>query len=157
MRAKQNRSYTQARCALTARLRRRAQAAEARAARAEALQREAEDRAGRFYRQRNADRDALLDFLESPEWERDLLIILRARLRQELSTLSNTRRSCASCGSFGRGFYDHVLDDAIDALTRRHGLPSVSPLPPMDWPVAMGRVTKDGRGLNAAWLAPALS
>ncbi|MEL6687899.1 MAG: hypothetical protein AAFP97_09780 [Pseudomonadota bacterium] len=152
MRSNPRRTYKQARCALTASLRRRTQAAEARAEEAEEIAEAAEARAAKFYHEMQAERAALLDYLESPQWRRDLLVIARNLVRDDLLRLSATRQSCPSCGSFGRGFQEHFLQDAIDTLTKEHGLPRVSPLLPPDWPVRMGRVTKDGRGLHRAWL-----
>jgi hypothetical protein len=127
MRSNPRRTYKQTRCALTASLRRRTQAAEARAEEAEEIAEAADARAAKFYQEMQAERAALLDYLESPEWQRDMLVVARNLVRDELLRLSSTRQSCPSCGSFGRGFQDHFLQEAIDRLTREHGLPRVSP------------------------------
>lgn len=152
MRPKRNRSYSQTRCALTARLRWRVRQAEARAEEAEEMAEAAEARAAAVYHEMKAERAALIAYIESPEWERDLLILARDRVRAELLNLAAKRQSCPSCGSFGRGFSEHFLQAEIEAITREHNLPFTPRLPSPDWPVRMGRVTKDGRGLSRQWL-----
>lgn len=153
MRSNPRRTYKQERCALTAALRKRTQAAEAKAEVAEAKAEYADERAAKFYHEMEAERAALTAFLESPEWKRDLLILARDLVRQELLALSETHQSCGQCGSFGRGFQESFLKDAIEQIGRAHDLPWVPALPPPDWPVQMGRVIKDGRALNRAWLS----
>ena len=152
MRAKRDQSYSQERCAMTARLRWRVRQAEVRAEEAEEAADAADARAASIYHEMKAERAALIAYIESPAWERDLLILARDRVRAELLCVSAKRQSCPSCGSFGRGFHEHFLQDEIEAITREHDLPSTPRLPPPDWPVRMGRVTKDGRGLARQWL-----
>lgn len=154
--------YSQTRCALTRQLRYRARQAEAEAreARAEAdaavaaAQAEVEAawaRTETLYAKIKAERAALSAFIESPAWERDLLIIARDRVRAELIDLSQSKQSCHACGSFGRAFQSRFLQDQIDGLTQAHDLPPAPPLPPADWAVPMGIITRHGRGLDRSW------
>jgi len=155
MRQNPQATYAQDRCALTRRLRRRAQAAEAAiaAAQAETEAIRADMRALRA--DIRSERRALIAFIESPEWERDLLLLARARVRAELLGLSGTRQSCGTCGGFGRGIYDGLLQDEIDALCTAHDLPPERALGEIDWPGRMGAVTRRGRVLRSDWLRPA--
>lgn len=143
---------THDRCRATHRLRLRARAAEAEidVARAETDAVYAEMRALRA--EIRGERAALTTFLESPEWQRDLLIMAREQVRTELLTLSLARKGCGTCGSFGRGFYEHLLRPQIDALTREHRLVPEQGVDPIDWPVRMGSHTRKGRALRDDWL-----
>lgn len=147
-------TYAQQRCALTQRLRHRARDAEAktRAAHAETDSVRAEMRALRA--DIRAERAALSAFIESPEWHRDLLTLARARVRAELVALSTQRKSCAACGSFGRGLYEDLLRAEIDAINAEHRLAPDHALAPIDWPVRMGSHTRQGRALREDWLSP---
>lgn len=147
-------TYAQQRCALTANLRYRAQAAEAEiaVAQAETEAVRAEMRALRA--EMRSERAALTAFTESPEWERDLLILARDRVRGELVSLSTQRKSCGACGSFGRGVYDGLLRTQIDAMNREHRLVPEHAIDPIDWPVRMGSHTRRGRTLRDEWLQP---
>lgn len=147
-------TYAQQRCAVTANLRYRAQAAEAEiaAARAETDAIRAEMRALRA--EIRAERADLIAFIESPAWARDLLVLARDRVRGELVSLSTQRKSCGECGSFGRGIYDGLLRTQIDALGREHRLVPEQAIDPIDWPVRMGSHTRQGRALRDDWLQP---
>ena len=153
MRARTRLSYNAAQhCARTRTLRHRAQAAEARAEAAEAelaKVRAEMDTQSRAIRRERLDAIAAA---ESPDWQRDLLVLARDRVRAELLALATQHDSCPACGSFGRGFYGGLLQADIDALTAAHDLPPAEPLGPIDWPVAMGRRILKGRVLNRMWL-----
>lgn len=102
------------------------------------------------------ERAALTEFIESAEWERDLLCLARDRVRAELLTLSGLRKSCGECGGFGRGVYEGLLGDAIEAIARERRLLPIDAPTPINWPVRMGHVTRNGRALRDDWLhAPA--
>jgi hypothetical protein len=101
-----------------------------------------------------AERAALTAFIESPAWQRDLLLLARDRVRAELVTLATERRSCSACGSFGRGMYEDFLSAGIDKITAEHRLGPDRALDPIDWPVRMGRHTRGGRALRGEWLQP---
>ncbi|MGJ8560860.1 MAG: hypothetical protein ACSHX3_11540 [Litorimonas sp.] len=139
-------------CRATYRLRVRARDAEAEAAaaRLETAEIYAEMRALRA--EIRAERAALIEFIESPEWHRDLLCLARDRVRAELLSLSTQRKSCGECGSFGRGIYEDLLRAEIDALTTTHRLVPEAGLDPIDWPVRMGSHTRQGRALRDEWL-----
>ena len=140
-------TYAQQRCAYTAHLRRRCQRAEAEAAvlRAELA---AERAAAR------AERDALTAHVEGPEWTRDFLVMARDAVRGELLELAETHRACKTCGGFGRGLSEGLLQGGIDALTQAHGLPREPALPTPDWPVHMRFDTRNGRFKDGRWLEP---
>ncbi|GLQ21856.1 hypothetical protein ACFFUB_08965 [Algimonas porphyrae] len=165
MRQNPQTTYAQTRCILTAQLRYRAQAAEAETARiredaadriaaAEARADAAEARMAALHKAIKTERADLSAFIESPDWERDLLQLARDRVRAELLNLSQSHKSCHQCGSFGRAFSERFLQAEIDALTCAHDLPHLTPLPPADWAVPMGSVTKQGRGLDNSWHTP---
>ncbi|WP_189497708.1 hypothetical protein [Algimonas arctica] len=145
---------TQDHCRATYRLRVRARDAEAEvvAAHAETEAVRAEMRALRA--EIRAERAALIAFIESPEWHRDLLTLARARVRAELVALSTQRKSCAACGSFGRGLYEDLLRAEIDTINTEHRLPPDHALAPINWPVRMGSHTRRGRALREDWLSP---
>lgn len=167
MRQNPQSTYAQNRCALSAQLRYRAQAAEAEVARirakadariaaAEARADAAEARVSQLHRLIEAERAATVAHLESPEWERDLLLMAQGEIRAELLEQAQRRQRCKACGGFGHGAHEGLLAERIAALGKDHDLPPV--LPPMsgddpiDWPVRMGAVAHQGRTLNAAWL-----
>lgn len=165
MRPNPRSSYRQKRCAMTQNFRCRMRAAETQAADARAetalirAQTEAElavmrgdIRAERA--QMQAERAALTEFIESPEWQRDLLALARQRVRAEMTALSITRKSCKECGSFGRGFYNNILNAEIDALNKTHGLAPDRTPDSIDWPVRMGIYTRRGKALNRDWQTP---
>jgi len=146
-------------CARTRTLRHRAQAAEARAEAAEEAlaeaRREMEHALEAERRAIRRERRDAIAAAESPDWQRDLLVLARDRVRAELLALATQHDSCAACGSFGRGFYGGLLQAEIDAVTAAHDLPPTQPLGAIDWPVAMGRRILKGRVLNRMWLEQA--
>lgn len=139
-------------CRATHRLRVRAREAEAQIdeARAETAAVYAEMRALRAAIR--DERAALTEFIESAEWERDLLCLARDRVRAELLALSSARKSCGDCGGFGRGVYEGLFTDAIEAIAREHRLPPIDAPTPINWPVRMGHATRQGRALRDDWL-----
>ena len=147
MRPNPMRTYAQRRCAYTAHLRRRCQRAEADAAllRAElaaeraAIRREREDAVART---------------ESPEWARDLLVLARDTVRENLLGLADTHQACETCQGFGRGLSENFLQGDIDALTAAHDLPPEPRLRAPDWPKHMSFITRRGRRKEGRWLEP---
>lgn len=139
-------------CRATHRLRFRAREAEAQIdeARAETAEIYAEMSALRAAIRE--ERAALTEFIESAAWERDLLCLARDRVRAELLTLSGLRKSCGECGGFGRGFYEGLLGEAIEAIAREHRLLPIDAPAPINWAVRMGHVTRGGRALRDDWL-----
>ena len=132
--------FSHHRCRATHRLRRRARDAEARAAfwmcvaaqaqdEARAAVAEARERAEAETERRmraetaaRREREALVAFVESPEWSRDLWLLLRERLRGEFVAAIYRRKACSRCGGFGRAFIDTAFVDRIRALEAEHGL-----------------------------------
>lgn len=154
MRPNPRQTYAQARCAVTIGLRRRTQAAEAAIAEAQAETEAIRADMRALRAEIRSERAALTAFIESPDWARDLLLLARARVRAEMLSLSGTRQSCGTCGSFGRGLYDGLLQAEIDALCAAHGLPAERALGEIDWPTRMGAMTRRGRVLRNDWLTP---
>lgn len=149
MRANPEATYSQQRSAYTKHLRKRAQRAESEAA---ALRAELAALRSDIRRER---REAAA-FVESPEWERDLLCLAQERIRAEMMQLSLTRKSCEACGSFGREFQRRFLDEEIDTLTQENGLPPPSQAQgrDMSWPLRLGAKVHKGRLLKADWMTP---
>jgi len=144
--------YAYQRCALTRNLRRRAQVAEAtaEAARMDAEAARAEVDALRA--EIRAERTALTAFIDSPERYRDLLALARERVQAELMALTLSHKSCAACGSFGRGLYEGFLRAEIEQITEAEALPPVADAGAISWPVRMGQPTRRGRALDQRWL-----
>lgn len=142
-------------CVQTRRLRVRAREAEARAQAAEAKTAEVLAEMDALRRAVHQERRDAIAAAEGPDWHRGLLLMARDRVRDGLIALATRHDSCAACGSFGRGFYEGFLQDEIDAVTRAHDLPPVTPPAPIDWPVSMGRRILKGRVLTRIWLEQA--
>jgi hypothetical protein len=152
-------TYAQQRCALTANLRHLAREAEAEAAAARAetalIRAQTDAELAILRAEIKAERAALTEFTESPQWQRDLLCLARERVRAELTALSKTHKSCQDCGSFGRGFYDNILNADIDALNKTHGLAADQNPDPISWAVPKGYGTRRGKALHRDWQTPA--
>ena len=140
------------RCAATRRFRERAQAAEARAARMEAERDAAQAERCAALASVARERGALQRWLDSPEWERDLLVMARARLRDALGREIAARGTCNSCGGLGRGLYANLLSDTIEALEAAHGLAPAGRLPDPDWTDGIGERTLRGARPDRSWL-----
>ena len=128
------------RCAATRRLRRRAQDAEARLARLEAER----DRALAHMRELRAtiaaERAGMTQFIESPTFRRDLLVVAQREVAGELLrlTASEPERVCAHCHGLPEAELCTVLEGQIAALEAFHGLPAVPHHLPHNWPRRVG-------------------
>lgn len=154
MRAKPQARFHAERCAYTASLRRRARAAEGALAEMRAERDAANALCDAVIARTDKERAALIAFVSSPEWERELLIMARDKVRAEFTQMIEERRSCSACGGFGRGVYDGLLSGAIDAISQAHGLEPAGERGAIDWPSRMGGVSKGGRLLAYNWLSP---
>ncbi len=112
---------------------------------------EAEDAERDLRRAVRDERAALTRFIESPEWERDLYVMLRHRLRAAQLGYRWKHRACEACGGFGQDFYDVAFIDEIRALESEHGLePADTALrrgathyaDPLHWPRVLGTVPR---------------
>lgn len=143
---------TAARCRAVQAFRRRMDAAEARADAAERARDAAQAERCAALASVARERGALQRWLDSPEWERDLLVMARARLRDALGREIAARGTCNSCGGLGRGLYANLLSDTIEALEAAHGLAPAGRLPDPDWTDGIGERTLRGARPDRSWL-----
>lgn len=103
-------------CRATRRLRTRLRAAEARI--------DALDAQLRAERAAIADeRAALVAQMESPEAERDVMLIAQDLLREEVMSAATRREICRECGGLGHGMTKGLLSKRIADHCRVHDLP----------------------------------
>lgn len=99
------------------------------------------------------ERAAFLEQLESPEAERDILLIAQSLLQSEvIDALAgpDQRAVCATCGGLGHGLTKGLLAARISDHCQRHGLNDEgTPLSEARWP----RVTT-GYGRDFGWHKP---
>lgn len=98
-----------------------------------------------------AERADLAAHMESPEAERDVMLLAQDLLRSEMidaASLPKPRGLCGTCGGLGHGMTNGLLVGRINDHCERHGLSQVSaPMDDSAWPHVGA-----GRQRNEDWL-----
>ena len=153
--AKFPRYSTAARCTATLRLRERAREAEARAAAAEAEAKRLSELTSWRVRELEAERHALVEWLESDAYRRDLLVFARDVARRAVDRARAERGSCRECGGIDREALAGLLQDKLDeleaAVPETEKSDAAARLPDLVCPSEVARQGRAGRREQARW------